>query len=72
MMVLHGFNEDSQVARDEHLEFWFGNVRGDAGPLEVCFCGAHLEALKYADGEITVAAVWHVGRYPFAYGEDDL
>jgi hypothetical protein len=69
MQVLHAFPEADETARDAHLDVWFGVVhvsdRDDDDPEKpvVCYCGARLEPLRWKDGDVTVAAVWHLEEY---------
>ncbi len=69
MHVIHAFDEPTVDGCEAHMEHWFGRthlVDEFDDNLEhpvVCFCGARLEPLRYAEGEVDVAGVWHRQRY---------
>lgn len=70
MRVIHVFLEDTSSGQQDHLDFWFGRTRAvdevvdDDLPV-VCWCGARLEPLRRVKGEVDVAGVWHLSRYPW-------
>jgi hypothetical protein len=71
VQVIHVFSEPSVFGQEEHLDVWFGRTHAadelDEGKFPiVCFCGGRLEPLRFKDGEVDVAGVWHLRSYPWA------
>lgn len=64
-VILHAFEENSNSARKEHINRYFGIVKGgnedthDDGSFIACYCGGRIVPMGTDKDDQMIVAVWH-------------